>query len=132
MAGCGANGSSAAVPQRASPAVSDAAVPTGGASSSERQLDQLFRSSEPKAEWFSPQFLQKVTTDQVRAVLERVRSKIGAYRTVSGAGDDYVAVFDHGTVKTHARLDDQGRFAGLFLEPPQKAPDGAAYPNQGQ
>lgn len=61
-------------------------------------------------------------TDQVRAalpppqlttVLENIETQLGKFRSVSGSGNPYTAIFEAGTATVRIALDDNGRLAGL-------------------
>jgi hypothetical protein len=80
--------------------------------------------SAPRADpaWFSPSFLLKVPASSLDGPLRSLQQGMGALRAVVAAASGFRADYERGSISIDAKLDDQGRFAGLFLHPPQLLP----------
>ncbi len=82
-------------------------------------LERLFTHRPLQAEWFHPDFLAQVPLGQVQQIVDQLVAGFGGLRRVEPAGDQFAIVLERATVPARVALDGQGRFVGLFLEPPR-------------
>lgn len=85
----------------------------------EAAIARLFLSPQVESEWFAPPFLQAVPVTQIEKIVEEIQSALGSYQEVRSEGNNYLTIFERGTVPTRIRLDRQGRIIGLLFEPPR-------------
>ncbi|MDZ8257484.1 serine hydrolase [Nostoc sp. ChiQUE01b] len=82
-------------------------------------LERLFTSKEIENEWFAPEFLAQVPIEQVRRVIDGVKSQLGTYEGVQNNAKDYLVIFSQASVPTKIALNSKGQISGLLFEPPQ-------------
>jgi hypothetical protein len=102
------------------PAVS--ASPATGASAIEfarGRLDAMLSTGHADAAWFSPTFLAQVPAAKIDEVIAKLKSLLGAYRSVAFAGTKFVARFEKGTDDIIAfHLDAANKIDALAFAPP--------------
>ncbi len=82
----------------------------------EAALARLFTASRLRKEWFAPAFLAQVSVAQLQQVVDGVKAKVGAYRSIAAHPDgSYTVTFTGGTVQAQIHLDGQGRIDGLLF-----------------
>ena len=87
----------------------------------EAAVVRLFTELPARPEWFAPSFLEAVPVPKIDALVASMKEDLGAIEKVSKTADGYVSTFERGTVATSIRLDEAGRFTGLFFKAPQLA-----------
>jgi hypothetical protein len=85
----------------------------------EAAIARLFLTSQIDSQWFSPTFLQAVSVPQIEKIVKEMESALGNYQEVRAEDDQYLTVFERGTVPTRILLDNQGRITGLLFQPPR-------------
>jgi beta-lactamase class A len=84
----------------------------------EAALERFFTERPAKAEWFSDAFLAEVPLEQIEAIINDLLTTYGNYESVEAKGDKFEVRFSGATLLTSVALDVEGKFVGLFLEPP--------------
>jgi beta-lactamase class A len=82
-------------------------------------LARLFSAGQVDPAWFSPDFLQVVSADQVQSLVEGLKASLGPFVDVEPAGSGFTVVFERGTVPAAIALDASGQIIGLRFQPPQ-------------
>jgi beta-lactamase class A len=82
-------------------------------------IARLFTSEKIQADWFAPTFLAQVPASQVEQIIAMLKTSLGSYKGVQEEGNDYLVIFDHGSVPTKIALDANNRITGLFFETPR-------------
>ncbi len=83
---------------------------------SEAALTRLFTSTHVRKEWFAPVFLAQVSVARMQQLLDAVKARVGAYRSIAAHADgSYTVTFTGGTVQAQIHLDGQGRIDGLLF-----------------
>jgi beta-lactamase class A len=111
-----------AAPTDAGPA---SRAPVTAAGRVEKSIVRVLMAPAADAAWFAPSFLDKIPdpASVLEGPVRSVREKLGALRAVVAAHPGrYRADFERGWVDVDAKLDDRGRFVGLFLHPVQPLP----------
>ncbi|HSO36950.1 MAG TPA: serine hydrolase, partial [Labilithrix sp.] len=96
-------------------------APAPGATTPEAAVTRLFTEQPSRQEWFAPSFLEAVTTSKIDALVTSMKDDLGAIKGVTKTEERYLSTFERGTVATTIRLDEAGRFTGLFFGSPQLA-----------
>jgi beta-lactamase class A len=81
-------------------------------------LERLLTERPAKAEWFSDTFLAQVPLDQLKTILRDIMTAWGNYQSVQPRGSKFEVQLERATMLSSVALDDQGKFIGLFFEPP--------------
>ena len=81
-------------------------------------LDRLFTESSLNVAWFDPVFLRQIPLSELEKILGQIRQTMGTYQTIREAGNDYLIVFERGSIPTQLRLNDQGKIIYLLFRPP--------------
>ncbi len=89
--------------------------------SPEMALARLFTSPEVQASWFANSFLAQISLAQIEQILQEITTTLGEYQSVEASGDQYLLIFEQGTVPTRIVLNASGQITGLLFEPPQIA-----------
>ncbi|ESA35561.1 beta-lactamase [Leptolyngbya sp. Heron Island J] len=89
--------------------------------SPEMALARLFTTPEVQASWFADSFLAQVSLAQIEQILQEITAILGEYQSVEASGDQYLLIFEQGTVPTRIVLNTFGQITGLLFEPPQIA-----------
>jgi beta-lactamase class A len=94
---------------------------TSAPATPEQAITRLF-TGPLSADWFAPSFVVAIPMSKLEKDLARVSAGLGAFQRVTRRSDDFAVEFEKGSIPTDARLDAEGRFAMLFLHPPELAP----------
>ncbi len=78
-------------------------------------LARLFQAPSARPEWFTPAFVAQVPIEKLKAAIEGVTSRFGAFRSVEGSGLDYDVHFERGIVHARVVLDHAGLIAALVM-----------------
>ncbi|MEM6254135.1 MAG: serine hydrolase [Cyanobacteria bacterium P01_D01_bin.156] len=89
--------------------------------SPEAALSRLFTASEVRASWFANSFLSQISLGQIEQILQGIVASMGRYQDVSAVDDQYLLMFEKGTVPARIVLNSAGQITGLLFEPPQIA-----------
>jgi len=82
----------------------------------EAALARLFTASRLRKEWFAPVVLAQVSVAQLQQIVDGVKAKVGAYRSIAAHADgSYTVTFTGGTVQAQIHLDGRGRIDGLLF-----------------
>jgi beta-lactamase class A len=81
-------------------------------------IERLFTSKQIQTDWFTPTFLQQVPVSP-QQIIKSLKTALGAYQGVQEVGEDYLIIFDRGSVPTKIVLDASGRISGLLFEAPR-------------
>ena len=82
----------------------------------EAALARLFTASHLRKEWFAPVVLAQLSVAQLQQIVDGVKAKVGAYRSIAAHPDgSYTVTFTGGTVQARIHLDGQGRIDGLLF-----------------
>ncbi|WP_216596339.1 serine hydrolase [Allocoleopsis franciscana] len=81
-------------------------------------IERLFTSKQIQTDWFTPSFLSQIPVSP-QQVIESLKTALGAYQGVQEIGEDYLIIFDRGSVPTKIVLDASGRITGLLFEAPR-------------
>ncbi len=95
-----------------SPAPTVAITPQGA-------LERLFTASNINEDWFTPEFLQHVPSQQLTAIIGQLKAQLGAYRGVKPQGDKFRISFANGEDTAQISLR-EGRIAALFFQAPEQ------------
>lgn len=82
-------------------------------------IKRLFTEEQIQADWFAPTFLATVPASQVQQIVTSLQTGLGTYKGVQESGQDYLVIFERGSVLTKIVLDAGGRIAGLLFGPPR-------------
>jgi beta-lactamase class A len=110
--------SSVAMP---TPIPTPAPAPPPVAMTPEAAVVRLFTSLPSQKEWFARSFLDAVSPTKIDALVTSMKNDLGAIKDVTKTPEGYLSTFERGTVATTIRLDEAGRFTGLFFRAPQLA-----------
>ena len=88
----------------------------------ERTIARLLAAPHADPAWFAPSFLAKVPPAALDRPLRALTEGMGSLRAVVASATGYRADYERGSIDVDAKLDDAGRFTGLFLHPPQPLP----------
>jgi hypothetical protein len=93
----------------------------------EKAFVRVLQAPHADPSWFAPNFLAKVPIPAtvLDGPLRSIRESLGALRSVVAAPTGYRADYERGSMDVDAKLDDAGRFTGLFLHPPMPLPQSA-------
>ena len=89
--------------------------------SPEMALSRLFTTSEVQASWFANSFLAQISLAQIEQILQGITATLGEYQRVEASGDQYLLIFEQGTVPTRIVLNTSAQITGLLFEPPRIA-----------
>lgn len=81
-------------------------------------LRLLFTRDTLATEWFTPQFLEQVSAQQVARIIAQLKQQHGSLLSVTGQGIEYSVVLERAQIPARIVLDAQRRIAGLFFGPP--------------
>ena len=81
-------------------------------------IERLFSSKEVARGWFAPNFLKQVPITQVRSIIISIKDQLGKYQEVKQDGNDYVVIFDQGSLPTKIVLNSQQQISGLLFQSP--------------
>ncbi|MEH2179774.1 serine hydrolase [Nostoc sp.] len=82
-------------------------------------LERLFTNKEIQSEWFAPDFLAQIPIEQVRQIIDGMKSQLVTYQGVQNNGQDYLVIFSQASVPTKIALNSKGQISGLLFESPQ-------------
>jgi beta-lactamase class A len=82
-------------------------------------LERLLKSEQIQTEWFTSDFLVQVPIEQIRQVINGLKSQLGTYQGIENNGQDYLVIFSQASVATKIVLNNKGQIAGLLFQPPQ-------------
>jgi beta-lactamase class A len=84
-------------------------------------LERLFSAPMPQAEWFAETFLTQVPLSQVEQIVTGFRASLGQYQSVQSEGENFIVVFEKGSLSAQVTLNSAGQFTGLLLRPVSEA-----------
>lgn len=119
LAAAAVNLNAAGAPDAGGAPAKPAPVATGQA---EQAIARLLLAPRADPNWFAPSFLAQASPSALDAPLRSFREALGPLRAVVAVGPGFRADFERGSIPIDARLDGEGRFAGLFVHPPQMTP----------
>lgn len=79
-------------------------------------LEKLFTSEQIQADWFAPEFLAQVPISSIQEIIISLNTELGTYQGVQEDGEDYLVVFERGSVPTEIVLNDKGQITGLLFQ----------------
>jgi beta-lactamase class A len=69
-------------------------------------------------DWFTLSFLEQASVRQISTIIGQITGEYGAFVDVTGTGGELVVRLERAIMPTLITLDDEGRIAGLFFQPP--------------
>ncbi|MDJ0615736.1 MAG: serine hydrolase [Calothrix sp. MO_192.B10] len=81
-------------------------------------IERLFTSKEISSSWFAPSFLKQVPITQVRTIITNIKNQLGTYQKVQKNGNDYLVIFDQGSLPTKIVLNSKQQISGLLFQAP--------------
>lgn len=81
-------------------------------------LERLFVNDKLQPEWFAASVLGQIPLSQLQAIVDQLKSNLGAYKAVTEDGGAFSVEFEHGSVPSTIGLDADGRIVQLFFKPP--------------
>ncbi|HEY9829912.1 MAG TPA: serine hydrolase [Stenomitos sp.] len=81
-------------------------------------IERLFTSKQIQTDWFTPSFLAHIPVSP-QQVIESLKTALGDYQGVQKIDEDYLVIFERGSVPTKIVLDASGRISGLLFESPR-------------
>ncbi len=124
LTGAGATTSTATAqtptpPSSTSPPASEPPPAAATAVTPEQALARLFGDAPLESGWFSEEMLRAVPLARLQQLVDSLRHSHGALLGVRADGQGrWLVELERGWVPSRLTLDPQGRFAGLFFEPP--------------
>ncbi|WP_235006946.1 serine hydrolase [Calothrix rhizosoleniae] len=81
-------------------------------------IERLFTSKEVASSWFAPNFLKQVPITQIRSIISSIKGQLGNYQEVKRDGNDYVVIFDQGSLPTNIVVNSRQQISGLRFKSP--------------
>ena len=81
-------------------------------------IERLFTSKKVSRSWFAPSFLKQIPITQVQTIITSIKSQLGSYQEVKQDGNDYLVIFDQGSLPTKINLNSKQQISGLLFQPP--------------
>lgn len=78
-------------------------------------LERLFTAKPIQPEWFTSDFTERASVDQLTEIFTAITDQLGDYRRVEGSDSPFTVIFEGGTATAQIALDAQARIRGLFL-----------------
>ena len=78
-------------------------------------LERLFTVKPIQPEWFTSDFTERASVDQLTEIFTAITDQLGDYRRVEGSDSPFTVIFEGGTATAQIALDAQARIRGLFL-----------------
>ncbi|MGF1489171.1 MAG: serine hydrolase [Prochloraceae cyanobacterium] len=82
-------------------------------------IERLLTAEKIQGNWFTDIFLKQVPAVQVEQIIATLKQELGAYQEVQQDGNDFLIIFENGSVTTKISLNDRGKIASLFFETPR-------------
>ncbi|MBD2099452.1 hypothetical protein [Leptolyngbya sp. FACHB-261] len=82
-------------------------------------IERLFRTPDLQSTWFDPSFLQRVPVAQFQRFITGFKSWLGNYQSVRADGNNFLVVFERGSIPAAVRLNPRGQIVGLGFECPR-------------
>jgi hypothetical protein len=83
-------------------------------------LERFFKSDKVSSDWFTPEFLAAVPTDQIQLIINQLKQELGPFESAMPDGEDFLLKFSQGSVPAQIVLTPEGKISGLFFSPPRK------------
>ncbi|MDJ0674432.1 MAG: serine hydrolase [Calothrix sp. MO_167.B42] len=81
-------------------------------------IERLFTSKKVSPSWFAPSFLKQIPITQVQTTIVSIKSQLGNYQQVKQDGNDYLVIFDQGSLPTKIVLNSKQQISGLLFQAP--------------
>ena len=82
-------------------------------------IERLFTSKKVSRSWFAPSFLKQVPITQVQNIILSINNQLGSYQEVKQDGNDYLVIFDQGSLSTKIVLNSKQQISGLLFQEPR-------------
>lgn len=82
-------------------------------------IERLVTAQKIENNWFTEIFIRQVPAVQVEQIIANLKQELGAYQEVQKDGNDFLILFEKGSVPTKITLNEKGQIASLFFETPR-------------